>query len=191
MLVLTFVLANAADMKVATKKLSSYDCNEFSFVSIIGSKLFDEIDSSFGKAYIAKDGRYKIEIGPDIYLFDGDTLYTYFFDNNQVIIEKPDSGNVVADEISFVVKLDEWYDSQALKQKNCFKLVKKENVSGDIPDSMTITLNGRNSTIEMIEYFDINKDLNRIKIIKQQGDSTCERSHFRPVFPDSVEKVRI
>jgi len=189
--ILSAILAAAADFKDVKLNLSRSDCIHFDFLSTVDSKIFDTIDSASGVAYIAKDGRYYIEVGPDIYLFDGDTLYTYFWENNQVIIEKPDSADLVASEISFVMKLDEWYDSKSLKQKNSYRLVRKKDIEGDIPDSMIIRVSDKSLDIEMIEYFDINGDLNRIKILKQESDSSCDNSRFQPEFPDSVEKVRI
>lgn len=189
--VLFSFMAAATDFNEVKSNLSNSNCTHFEFLSTIDSKVFDAVDSAFGLAYIAKDGRYKIEVGPDLYLFDGDTVYTYFWENNQVIMEKPDSSNLVADEISFVVKLDEWYDSKSLKKKNSYRLVRKKGIVGDIPDSMVIKVNDKKSVIESIEYFDINGDLNRIEIIKQVSDSTCDNLRFQPEFPDSVEKVRL
>ncbi len=184
-------LAAAADFNKVKENLSHSACIHFEFLSTIDSKIFDVVDSAVGLAYIARDGRYYIEVGHDRYLFDGDTLYTYFGENNQVIIENPDSADLVADEISFVMKLDEWYDSKALKLKSRFRLVKKESVTGDMPDSMIITVEDKSPNIKLIEYFDVNGDLNRIEILKQESDSVCDDSRFRPNFPDSVEKVRL
>jgi len=118
-------------------------------------------------------------------------LYSYIWENNQLIIEKPDSSDPVASEISFVMKLDEWYDSKSLMEKNRFRLVKKKGLEGDIPDSMIITIDEKSADINSIEYFDINGDLNRIMILEQQADSVCNNSRFESDFPDSVEKVRI
>lgn len=188
---LVSILTSAATLNETKLKLAKYNCTYFEFLSTVDSKIFDVVDSAHGIAYIAKDGRYNIEIGPDIFLFDGDTLYSYIWENNQLIIEKPDSSDPTASEISFVMKLDEWYDSKLLKEKNRFKLMKKKGLEGDIPDSMILTIDAKSAEIETIEYFDINGDLNRIMILEQQADSVCNESRFEPVFPDSVEKVRI
>ncbi len=190
-IVMSTVFAGAADFKDVKLNLSRSDCIHFEFLSTIDSKIFDVVDSADGDAYIAQDGRYCIEVGADLYLFDGDSLYTYIPENNQVIIEKPDSAGLVADEISFVMKLDEWYDSQSLKQKNRYRLVKKKGIEGDMPDSMIITVDEKSPNIKQIEYLDINGDLNRIEILKQESDTTCDNYKFKPHFPDSVERIRI
>ena len=180
-----------ADALEAVKsKLAGGDCTYFKFANIIESKIFGVIDTINGSAYIAKDGRYKIEIGSDVFLYDGSYLYTYFLETNQLIIEKPDSGKLVSDEISFVIKLDEWYDSKA-NSKNSYALTKKEGVEGDIPDSLELIINIADSTIVEMRYIDINEDLNRLKFLKQKTDSSCSARGFAPDFPDSVEKVKL
>ena len=185
------IFTTAASFDETKRKLAKYECTHFEFLSTVDSKIFDVVDSAHGIAYIAKDGRYYIEIGPEIFLFDGDTLYSYIWENNQLIIEKPDSSDQVCSEISFVMKLDEWYDSKSLKEKNRFRLVRKNGLEGDIPDSMIITIDEKSADIKSIEYFDINGDLNRIMILEQKADSVCSNIRFEPTFPDSVEKVRI
>ena len=99
------IFATAASFYETKRKLAKYECTHFEFLSTVDSKIFDAVDSAHGIAYFAKDGRYNIEIGPDIFLFDGDSLYSYIWENNQLIIEKPDSSDPVASEISFVLKL--------------------------------------------------------------------------------------
>jgi len=177
-------------LEAVKSKFSSGDCTYFEFANIIESKIFGVIDTIHGSAYIAQDGRYKIEIGSDVFLYDGSLLYTYFLETNQLLIEKPDSGKLVSDEISFVIKLDEWYDSKA-NSKNSYALKKKEGVEGDIPDSLELITNIADSTIVEIRYIDINEDLNRVKFLKQKTDSSCSAKGFEQDFPDSVEKVKL
>ena len=177
-------------LEAVKAKFSNGDCSHFEFANIIESKIFGVIDTIHGSAYIAQDGRYNIEIGSDVFLYDGSLLYTYFLETNQLIIEKPDSGILVSDEISFVIKLDEWYDSKA-NSKNSFALTKKEGVKGDIPDSLELITNIADSSIVEIRYIDINEDLNRVKFLSQKTDSSCSAKGFKPDFPDSVEKVKL
>ncbi len=188
---LTAIFATAGSFNDTKRNLADNDCTYFEFLSTVDSKIFNVIDSAHGTGYIAQDGRYVIEIGPDIFLYNGDSLYSYIWENNQLIIEKPDSSNPVASEISFVMKLDEWYDSKSLKEKNRFSLMKKKGLEGDIPDSMIITIDEKSAVIKSIEYFDINGDLNRILILEQRADSTCQDSNFKLDIPDTVEKIRI
>ena len=184
------VRSESNNLEAVKSKFSNGDCTYFKFANIIESKIFGVIDTIHGSAYIAVDGRYKIEIGSDVYLYDGSLLYTYFWETNQVIIEQPDSGKLVSDEISFVIKLDEWYDSKA-NSKNSYALKKKEGIEGDIPDSLELITNNEDSTIAEIRYFDINEDINRVKFLKQKTDSSCSARRFEPDFPNSVEKVKL
>ena len=177
-------------LEAVKSKFSNGDCTYFEFATIIESQIFGVIDTIYGSAYIAKDGRYKIEIGSDVFLYDGSFLYTFFLETNQLIIEKPDSGKLVSDEISFVIKLDKWYDSKA-NSMNSYALKKKKGVEGDIPDSLELITNVVDSTIVEIRYIDVNEDINRVEFLKQQTDSSCSDKRFEPAFPDSVEKVKL
>lgn len=191
LLTLAALFTIGASFDQTKKKLTASNCIYFEFLNTIDSKVFDVIDSAYCIAYIANDGRFRVEVGPDYYVYDGDTMYSYFWENNQVIIENPDPSDPIAAEISFVMKLDEWYDSKSMKEKNAYKLTKKKDLGGDIPDSMVIRIDDKSADIKTIEYHDINGDLNRIQIIEQVIDSTCNSSRFVPDIPDSTEKIRL
>lgn len=190
LVLISLAIPASSSLEAIKSKFSRSDCTYFEFANIIESDIFGIIDTVRASAYIARDGRYKIEIGRDVYLYDGTRLYTYFWETNQVIIEKPDSGALISDEISFVMKLDEWYDSKAIN-KSSYSLTKKEGIAGDIPDSLDLTTNNKDSTIMEIRYIDINGDINRIEFLKQRSDSVCIHERFEPAFPDSVEKVKL
>jgi len=191
LLIFAAFLTTGASFDQTKKKLNTSKCIYFQFLNTVDSKVFDVVDSAYCIAYIANDGRFRVEVGPDYYIYDSDTLYSYFWDNNQIIIETPDPADPIAAEISFVMKLDEWYDSKSMKEKNAYKLTKKKDLGGDIPDSMVIRIDNESADINSIEYFDINGDLNRIQISEQVIDSTCNASRFVPDIPDSTEKIRL
>ena len=172
-------------------KLAGSRCVYFQFLSTVDSKVFDSVDSSYCSAYISKDGRFRVEVGPDYYIYNGDSLYSFSWENNQIVIEKPDDSDAVSSEISFVMKLQEWYDSKSMKKKNSYKLTKKKGISGDIPDSMVISINDKTADIKTVEYYDINGDLNHIMILEQAADSTCNGKRFIPEISDSTERIRI
>ncbi len=70
------------------KKLKKATCMHFEFISIIESDIFETVDSTYGNAQMAKDGRYNIALGTDVYAYDLKRYFTYVPDNNQLIIEK-------------------------------------------------------------------------------------------------------
>jgi outer membrane lipoprotein-sorting protein len=189
-LVLSSVAVFGSSFERTKRKLASSNCIYYQFVTTVESKVFDVVDTAYCTAYIAKDGRFRVEVGPDYFIFNGDSLYSYSFENNQVVIEQPDPDDPVSSEISFVMKLEEWYDSSELKEKNTYKLVKRKGIEGEIPDSMIMSIDKESTDIKTIQYFDQNGDLNNIIITNQVIDTACNSDRFIPDYPDSVEKIR-
>ena len=171
--------------------LASSDCTRFEFVTILMSDVFDADDSISGTALIAADGRYRVDVNHDQYLYDAKHLYSYSPENDQVVIEKPDSAFVSGTQISFITRLDELYHTRAVRPGSDYWLVRRDAVRGSIPDSMTVCIDPEALKIRLIEYFDVNDELTRILIQKQETDLGCGPKDFEPTFPDSVERVRL
>jgi hypothetical protein len=171
--------------------LSTATCTRFEFLSIIESDVFDQTDSVYGMAYVAHDGRFNVVVGDDRYLFTGADLYSYSAENNQVVIERAADTEAVSREISFITRLDEYYKTQVRKPDNHYHLVKRDSVSGNVPDSVDVFLSRQELRLDRLEYFDVNDERNLILLLKQESDTTCRTDEFEPSFPDSVEKVRL
>ena len=176
------------------ERLTTAECVRFDFISIIESDVFDLTDSCTGTAYIARDGRYRMELDSDIYLYEGKLLYSYSVETNQLIIEKPDTGATgqsTGDEIGFVANFNEFYETYTITQDLKYRLLRKGDQSSNIPDSMIVFINSKVSELSRIEYFDVNGERNLILFLRQQADSTCTPHAFEPVFPDSAERVKL
>lgn len=174
------------------QELAEAVCARFDFVGILESDIFDEVDSTYGTAYLAKDGRFRVEMGEEVYLYDAQYLYTYSPENNQVTIESIADDEELGKEILFLTHLDELYTTAFLKP-GVYRLKKKERTSerDEIPDSLTVFLTPNQRRIERLEYLDINDERNTILILKQHIDSVCDDDIFVPDFPDSVERVKL
>ncbi len=171
--------------------LGADGCRYFEFVSIIESEVFDQVDSAAGTAYLAKDGRYSISIGKDEYLYDLDCAYSYSEGSGQVIIEKTGVTGSADEEFSFIMKLDELYETFAVKRNHRYRLVKKPDAGGGYPDSLFVTVDKDKLELKQFDYLDVNEEANTILFLKQDYNLDCDDSWFEPNFPDSVEKVRM
>ncbi len=189
---LIFLLAapiTADNFDKVKNDLKQDGCFKFEFLNTIESEYFDVIDSIYGLAYIASDGKYHIKIGEEIYIGGVEKYYSYIPENNQVIIENRDSSQF--DEISFIINLDKFYNSTTIEKNLKYSLVRKSGIAGDFPDSLIVTIDSKKNRMKEIEYLDINDELNRIIFLNQEFFETCDDSQFVPVFPDSVEKVKL
>ena len=186
------VIAQADDYFDRIKsRLAGAGCVRLEFVSIIESEIFDLVDSVSGTACLASDGRYHVTLGPDSYLYDGRLLWSFSYENNQVLIETVGDTTDHAREITFVTRLDEFYETFSLPRGNRYRLLLRPGIAGDLPDSMTVLISGNPPVIRRLEYYDINDEFNRIELLSQQLDTICADDDFTPAFPDSAETVKL
>lgn len=179
-------------LKKVNQRSADAVCIRYEFLSIIESEIFGTVDTTIGSADLAADGRFDIWLGGDRYLYDLERMYSYSISNNQVVIEPAEAGANVADEIRFLTRLEELYHAKPDTNKGRYSLTrKKEDLQSDLPDSLHITINPEKLIIEKVEYFDLNDDLNRLIIQKQEYHDNCEAAPFLPDFPDSVERVKL
>ena len=183
--------AIADEFQTVKDNLSRPGCHYFEFVSIVHSNVFDDIDSAHGTAYMASDGRYNIKIADDQYLCDGEFHYSYNVGSNQVIIEPSASGSAADEEFYFIVRLDELYHSQTVETGKRYRLLRREDAGGEYPDSMDVDINAKRKSLEQIEFYDINDDLNVIRFFEHDYFEKGEPAWFEADFPDSVEKVKL
>ncbi len=174
-------------------RLSQAACVEFEFLSMVEMDVFDVTDSAWGRAQIARDGRFYITVGGETYLYDAQYVYTYSQANNQLVIEPAPQNGSVGREISFVTQLDDLYETTTVETNNLYRLIKRDSVAagGDIPDSMEVGISADKQKLAVLRFYDINEDVNTIRVIEQITYDSCNSAMFTPDFPDSVETVRL
>ncbi|RME23636.1 MAG: outer membrane lipoprotein carrier protein LolA [Candidatus Zixiibacteriota bacterium] len=172
--------------------LSSAACVELTFINIMASDVFKTVDSTDGTAVLAHDGRYRIRIGGDEYLFDGHRLYSYSADNNQVTVETVDSTTEQSKSVAFLTRLDDWYTADVIRPSRTYRLIKRQEApDGTLPDSMRVTIDAEKRRLRRVAYFDINDDRHEIVITGQHLRDSCAEEMFLPDWPDSVETVKL
>lgn len=172
-------------------RLGQSDCISIEFLSVLESDIFDRTDTTRGTALLAGDGRYKVTVGEDQYLMTGDTLYSYSKQNNQVVVEKVDSGKGVSSEVTYIRRLDDWFKTRILKPDREYFLVRTRPEGGSIPDSMTVYVNKKEQRISRIAYYDINDELVTLVFVKEKHSDGCDEAQLRPDFPKSAERVKL
>ncbi len=183
----------ADSFDVVKKGLAAAACVRFEFISIIESELFDVVDSTPGSACIGRDGRYRVSLGPDVYLRDERFIYNYSEETNQVVMERVDSAAADGydDNIAYITDLDRFFDTHLLEPERKYRLTRRRDEARDMPDSMVVLIDPAIPRMTAIEFFDVNGELNRIVFLTQAEDSVCAEAIFEPTFPDSVERVRL
>jgi outer membrane lipoprotein-sorting protein len=172
-------------------RLASASCISIGFVSILESDIFKSVDSTVGTAYFARDGRYFVKLGDDVYLSDNRRKYSYSPGNNQVIVQKADSSGADARELFYITRLDEWYETAILTPDKEYKLTRKPESVGSLPDSLRVIIDKRKGRIARISYFDENDEPVSLILLQESFPAACDDARFVPRFPDSVETVKL
>jgi len=172
------------------ESLSKAACCQFEFLSVHESGIFETSDTTAGRAYIARGGKYSIMIGDDSYINNGELLYSYSKAQNQVTIEKTGE-NSIQEEVSFITRLDEFYVTECEEANHEYFLRRNRPEARSLPDSMILLIDSTLTQIERIEYFDQNEDLNIIIFLAQSNFSECDESLLEENFPDSADVVKL
>ena len=193
LIVLTCPPAGAGEdvLSDLTETFAAADCCRFEFYSILHSEVFDSVDSTLGSACIAADGRYRIRIGEDQYLYDGDLLYSYSAPNEQVTVERPAPQDAHSAEVSFITRLDEYYRIEALRKDHEYRLYRADSLQTGLPDSMTVWVGETPQRLDRIEYYDLNDDLTVIEFLTQQTFPVCPPDSLVADFPNSTEIIKL
>jgi len=173
-------------------ELSSAECAHFDFMSISESAVFESVDSLAGSAWIARDGRYLVNLGRDKYLFNGELLYSYSSENMQVIIEKIDPAQKTNSAgVSFIIHLGEYYSSKAIQANSEYILYRLDSANTKIPDSLQLFLDTTNGHLERLVYYDLNEDRQQIIMTSRELVSECKQEFFEINWPKGTERVKL
>jgi hypothetical protein len=184
-------LAEAEALEDIKTRMALADCCRFEFITILENEVFDAVDTTEGVAYIASDGQYRLAIGPDEYLRTVDKLYIYATENNQVTIERAGPTSPAEAGISFITRLDSFYQSEIVEPGKQYRLERLDEATDNLPKLMTLFLSADAAEFERLEYLDQNDELNRIVFKTSVFLSECDRSVLEPRYPDSTEMIKL
>ncbi len=153
------------------------------------STVFEDTDNYDISLYIADSGFYRIELDKDVYLYDGNKVWEYSYENNQATYRETAPGERPADQISFIKNLDRFYKSKVVKTCHIYELTKIDSTAEGLPDEMTLIFS--NDKLQRIEYYDLNGDLNTFKIKDVRLLNEFNRGPFKKDFPDSTEIIAL
>ncbi|MCP4703954.1 MAG: hypothetical protein GY865_05035 [candidate division Zixibacteria bacterium] len=187
---LTAINVNSEDkFNLIKNRINSSAVVQLDVLITIESKVFNDIDSAFGKIILAKDGRYQAVINNDIYLNDGKYNWEYSAENNQATKRVIKEEEVVDNRLAFFKDIDSYYNTKVIQQDLEYKLFKLDKTDDALPDAMKIILSHKKDHISKIEYYDLNDDLNCIYITEQFIFDKIENNLFEINLPDSTEII--
>ncbi|MEW5995897.1 MAG: hypothetical protein AB1744_16090 [Candidatus Zixiibacteriota bacterium] len=146
------VVVGADPFEIIKDRLAAAACTRIDFLSLLESDVFDLTDTVEGSAYVARDGRFHVTLGPDQYVNDLAYLYSYSSENNQVVIETVGNRDNVSKEISFVTRLDEFYQTESIQPGYSYRLRKQGADESNTPDSLTVFIDRDSLLLKRLEY---------------------------------------
>ncbi len=181
-------LADDDPLHLIMDEMAAADCCRFEFISILESEVFDTVDSTTGTAMIASDSRYRISLGPDVYLRTDELLYSYSGENEQVTVERVGGSSARDETIRFITQLDNYYRIQWVTDK--YMLNRKANSDSNLPKMILLTLNDAGG-LGRLFYIDDNGDTNWIVISESSFQPECDSAAFAPDFPETTELIKL
>jgi hypothetical protein len=182
-------LAGDGKLDRLKKELENAALVELDIMLIIESDIFDMVDSTDGKVLIADDSRYCASLDDDIYWFDGRCISEYVAENGQVTRDCLGEAEYFESELIFIKSLDRYYKTTAIVDDSLYSLTRKDSQASSLPDSLTLIFRDKDSDNPVLEYYDLNKDLNIVDIRGRRIFDTIPDGVFDPDIPDSVEVI--
>ena len=156
---------------------------------IIKSNIFGDVDSISGKIIIAEDSRYFAIMDNDKYWFDGNCISEYIWENNQLTKDCLDEGEHFESELLFIKNFDKYYTTREIETDSLYSLVKTDSLAVSLPDSLKVIFFQDNLDVPILEYYDLNNDLNIVSINQREMFDSIPDDIFNPAIPDSVEII--
>lgn len=162
-----------------------------SFEHVVISDFFETADTVAGVVTFTADGRYRTELGDDVFLFDGECLWEYSALYSQATQNCVKVGQSVEDNFLFFQRFGDYYGVEERIPDSVYALRILEGKRGAAPDSMTVTISPSQERILSLEYYDINEELNLALIREERFAEQALDSLYRANFPDSTEIIVI
>jgi outer membrane lipoprotein-sorting protein len=162
---------------------------ELDVIVVVESSIFDDVDSVAGRILVCADGRYRMELGEDSYIFDGRCIWEYSAENRQATKKCLKDGEIFENRLSFIKNLNKFYDAEIVVPDSIYRLLSVDSTESSLPEEMSLYVS--RADLKLIDYFDLNQDLNRIYINRTILTDSIKAGLFEFNPPDSVEIISL
>lgn len=161
------------------------------FLHVVVSDFFETADTVSGAITFDSSGRYRTQLGDDIYLFDGACLWEYSALYSQATRNCLQTGQRIEDSFLFFTRFSDYYTIVEEHPDSLYKLRILSDRKGDAPDSLVVEVSKVESRILELRYYDINDELNVAHLVNETSHDQPDTSAFSASFPDSTEMILI
>jgi len=182
-------LAFADDFRQLVDKFGLAKMVRFSVDIVVESSVFGQTDSTSGEIAVDQGGRYLAVFGDDRFLYDGKVIWEYVAENNQATRQVIGEEDTYKNPLAFLKNPEHYYRWQPVIADSIYMLHNRDREDDLLPDSMKVFLS--DGQLRLIEYLDINSDLNRVFISDISLTDTIPPGFFRVSLPDSIQIITL
>lgn len=163
----------------------------FDVLIAVESEVFNTVDSTSGNIVIAEDGRYRANIGDELFLFDGKCIWEVSFANLQATRQCLKEGERFENRLIFLKDINSYYRTASSIKGDGYLLVKNQGIGEALPDSINLYLDRKAGRISFLEYYDLNSEKNTVFLHDVKLQSEVEDKIFEYLPSDSIEVITL
>lgn len=163
----------------------------FDVLIAVESEVFNTVDSTSGNIVIAEDGRYRANIGDELFLFDGKCIWEVSFANLQATCQCLKEGERFENRLIFLKDISSYYRTTSSIKGDGYLLVKNQGIGEALPDSINVYLDRKANRISLLEYYDLNSEKNTVFLHDVKLQSEVEDKIFEYLPSDSIEVITL
>lgn len=172
------------------KKINQSECLRFDFTALTASDVFSTIDTVAGSAVLDAKQKYRVQIGADWFISDGDSVYIYVHEEKQMTIENAKTA-AIPTELILLRQLDDLYTSKLLSGDSLYLLTRREDGDSFFPLTLRLSCTGTDARLKWLEFSSENGDMITILFQSMRSMATCSEESFRPSHPAETEVIRL
>ncbi len=166
------------------------------FMQVVSTGDFFDDERTQGTMYLAYPKKYRIETPEQVFVSDGDTLWTYSSENRQVTIEPTNRLDDIVTPADYLFRLRENYElssdsTEVIGERTFYRLSLRSLKDDQYVRSMKVLIDPDTYLIRRAVYRDINDNKITLDFSDWKLGVVLKPEQFRFLTPSGVEEVRI
>lgn len=166
------------------------------FEQVVSTGEFFDDEHTNGSMKLAYPKKYRIETPEQVFVSDGDTLWTYSEENCQVTVEPTNRLDDFVTPADYLFRLREHYElsydsTEVIEKKPYHRLSLRSLKDDQYVRSMKVMIDPETYLIRRVVYRDINDNKISLDFHDWKLGATLKPEDFRFQTPAGVEEVRI
>lgn len=176
--------------QAVVRKIKQTDCLRFDFTALTASDVFSTVDTLAGSAVLDAQKRYRVQLGADWFLSDGDSVYIFVNEEKQMTVENAKTA-AIPTELILLRQLDELYTSKLLSGDSLYLLTRRESGDSFFPSQLSISCSLAETRLKWLQFTSENGDKITILFQAMRNMTACTEETFQPSYPAGTEVIRL